>query len=464
VTSVLWFRRDLRLHDLPALAAAVAAGPVAPLFVLDDRLLNGRWPSPNRAAFLGKCLAELGASLRSRGSRLHIRRGAPEDVVPQFAAEAGATDVFVSRDYSPYARSRDRRVAKALEANGIQFHARRGVLVHEPEEVLSDSGQPYSVYSPFRRRWESLERRMPLAAPDSLESVDGLDAGELPDFGELPPGAPIPGEAAAQERLRAWAAGRIDGYAEGRDSLAAGHTSRLSQDLKWGLLSPLQVVAECAGPGADHTKFVSEVAWREFYYHVLWHNPRVLREPFQRQFAGIAWFNNPAAFEAWKRGKTGYPVVDAAMRELLATGYMHNRARMIVASFLTKDLHIDWRLGESHFMDHLLDGDVANNNGGWQWAASTGTDPQPYFRIFNPLLQSKKFDPDGEYIRRWVPELARVADAHIHASSAMPREAQAAVNCIIGHDYPAPIVDHHEARAISLELYNAARASQSQDT
>lgn len=463
MTSVLWYRRDLRLHDLPALAGAIEEGPVAPLFVFDDRLLHGRWPSPNRAAFLIESLNALDSALQAHGNRLHIRHGDPAREVPAFAQECKAKHVFVSRDYSPYARARDRAVGSALGTAGIQFHPRRGTLVHEPEDVRTGEGQPFSVFSPFFRRWQTIERRPPLPSPADIPAVGNLATGAIPSLDSLQPGNVSPqilpaGEASAQERLRRWAESGVASYTDERDDLAAEGTSRLSQDLKWGLLSPVQILAAVDRATSDSAKFVSEVAWREFYYHVLWHNPRVLREPFQRQFASLEWDEPGERLEAWKQGHTGYPVIDAAMRQLLATGYMHNRARMIVASFLTKDLHLDWRLGEAHFMEHLVDGDVANNNGGWQWAASTGTDPQPYFRIFNPWLQSRRYDPDGAYIRRWVPELAEVPGRFIHEPSTMSPMEQTAASCVIGRDYPAPIVDHATERDVALRRYSEARS------
>jgi deoxyribodipyrimidine photo-lyase len=268
---------------------------------------------------------------------------------------------------------------------------------------------------------------------------------------------PAPGEGPARDRLERWLGGRIDGYADTRNRMDQDGTSRLSQDLRWGLLSPVEVVARAAGAVEGRRTFVSEIAWREFYAHVLWHNPRVRTEPFRPSSAAIANQRDDAAFDAWASGRTGYPVVDAAMRQLRASGWMHNRARMIAASFLTKDLLLDWRLGEAEFMRHLADGDVASNNGGWQWTASTGTDPQPWFRVFNPVLQGRRFDPDGEYVRRWIPELRRVPVARIHEPWTMSREEQAEAGVVIGREYPAPIVDHAEARDRALAVYGAAR-------
>ncbi|GIW13650.1 MAG: deoxyribodipyrimidine photo-lyase [Tepidiforma sp.] len=463
MTSVLWFRRDLRLHDHPALHAAAEAGPVAPLFVLDPALLRGRWASSNRTAFLLASLAALDAALRDRGARLHIRLGNPAAVVPGFAVEVGAADVFASRDYTPYARRRDAAVARALETAGVRFHARRGTLVHEPEEVRGASGQPLTVFTPFFRAWGALPLREPLPAPGRIPAVTAAP-GELPTLEALglPPAPaadalPPAGEPAARRRLERFLAGPVCAYAETRDRLDLSGTARISQDLHFGLLSPLEVVTRARAAPCDSTKFIAEVAWREFYHHILWHHPRVLREPFQPLGASIPWRDDPAAFDAWAGGRTGYPLVDAAMRELAATGYMHNRARMVAASFLAKDLLLDWRLGETHFMRHLADGDVANNDGGWQWAASVGTDAQPYFRIFNPVTQSKKFDPEGRYLRRWLPELRNVPLPCLHEPWTMPPHLQEASGCIIGRDYPAPIVDHAAARQRAVHVFEAAR-------
>lgn len=468
VVCILWYRRDLRVHDLPALQAAMAAGPVLPLFVFDDRLLHGRWPSANRTWFMLESLKALDLRLRERGSRLYIRHGKPEDVLPALAREVGAKAVVVSRDYSPFGRRRDDSVARALSKSGVALHALPGLLVQEPEAVLTAAGGPYGVFTPFLRRWSALPRRDMFDSPASIDTVTGIDPGRLPawedlGFGEPASGIIGPGEMAARARLEAWLNGGIVGYSSGRDVPGAGATSRLSQDLRWGLISPVEVVERCGGRGADSEKFTAEIAWREFSYHLLWHQPRIVREPFQRQFAGIAWDDDPPRFDAWKSGRTGYPIVDAGMRELLATGYMHNRARMIAASFLAKDLLLDWRLGEAHFMGHLVDGDIANNGCGWQWAASVGADAQPYFRVFNPQSQGERFDPRGEYVRRWVPELSGVPDRYIHRPHTMPAEVQVAAGCRIGVDYPYPIVDHGVARVRALSVFRSAAGAHSRD-
>ncbi|GIW12063.1 MAG: deoxyribodipyrimidine photo-lyase [Dehalococcoidia bacterium] len=454
---MLWFRRDLRLHDLPALAAALAHERVAPLFVFDEALLAGRWRSPNRVAFLLGSLAVLAEELARRGSRLHLRWGRPVAVVPAFAREAGASVVYCSREYSPYGRRRDRAVAAALAAEGRTLTRLPGVLVHEPEAVRKADGSPYTVYTPFRKSWEQVPRRQPLPAPERLPPPPPLAAGTLPSLAELgldtpSPQLPAPGEVAARQRLQRFLDEGLAHYAERRDLLAVAGTSRLSQDLRWGLLSPLEVVSRTqASP-----QFVAELLWREFYYSILFHFPEVVHQEFQARYRGLPWREAPAELAAWREGRTGYPLVDAGMRQLAATGYLHNRARMVVASFLTKHLLIDWRHGERHFMELLVDGDLANNNGGWQWTAGVGTDAAPYFRVFNPVAQGQRFDPEGAYVRQWVPELRRVPTAYIHQPWQMPREVQEASGCHLGRDYPFPLVDLEAGRARALAAYRLA--------
>lgn len=437
MTSILWFRRDLRLCDHPALSAAAQAGPVVPIFILDDALLKGRWPSPNRVAFMLESLKRLGRQLEERGSRLLIRRGEPAKVLAELVRETGAETVHCQRDYGPYSRKRDQAVAAAVR---LQEHP--GQLIQEPEDVLTGQGQPYSVFTPYRRRWDSLPRRRVLPAPRRLEAPTKWPGSEKLPQAEPLSQIPAGGEGEARRRLDAFAPRATD-YADKRNFPALTGTSHLSQDLRWGLLSPLEVAERCQASEV----FVSEICWRDFYYHILWHHPRVARHAFRAELDKVSWVNDPERLQAWKEGRTGYPIVDAAMRELRATGWMHNRARMIVASFLTKDLLIDWREGEKHFMDYLTDGDLASNNGGWQWAASTGTDPQPYFRIFNPTLQGKRFDPDGDYVRKWVPELAKVDKKQIHDPAPEVRRHL---------KYPPPMVDHADARELALRTYERA--------
>ncbi len=414
-------------------------------------------------------VAALRDDLAARGVPLVVLNGRAAEVLPGLAAAVRARDVFATRDVSPYARARDGAVGDALDTVGAALHLRGGALVAEPEEVAGADGRPLTVFTPYFRRWQGLARRDVLPVPDGLRGIAVDAAGRLPGVVTLPdPGGviptadpallPMPGEAAARTRLAAWATdGRLARYAKDRDRLGMDGTSRLSADLRWGLLSPLAVLDATDGSGDGPAAFARELAWRDFYAQVLWHHPHVTGGAFRPVFDGISWRSDPAAFDAWREGRTGYPVVDAAMRQLAASGWMHNRARMIAASFLSKDLLVDWRRGERHFMEHLVDGDVAANNGGWQWAAGTGTDAQPYFRVFNPVAQGARHDPDGSFVRRWIPELAGVPDRFVHAPWTMPPGVQAAAGCAVGRDYPAPIVDHPMARARALAAYRSVR-------
>jgi deoxyribodipyrimidine photo-lyase len=462
-TALVWFRRDLRVHDNPALAAAIAeADVVIPVFVFDEALLHGRWPAPNRVWFMRESVAELAAALEQRGAGLRVLAGRPAEVLPALVQATGATSLFIARDATPYGRRRDRAVADALAPLGVTVHAKRGLYVHEPDEVLTQDGRPFAVFGAFRRAWEARPRRPVLPAPARIPGHPGRPRPDpVPEV--APPTAdpsllPVPGETAARARLDRWLAARaLDAYDEDRNRLDIEGTSRLSADLRFGLLSPLEVVERAEGPGNGRRVFVSEVAWREFYGHVLWHHPRVTTEPYQRAFADLPWRDDPEHFSAWAEGRTGYPVVDAAMRQLRASGFVHNRARMIAASFLAKHLLLDWRLGEAEFMAHLVDGDLASNNGGWQWTASTGTDPQPYFRVFNPILQGRRFDPSGAYVRRWVPELRGLPDDAVHAPWELGPVELDAAGVRLGETYPAPIVDHAKARERALAVYAATR-------
>ena len=450
-TTVVWFRRDLRIHDHPALVDAITnADRVVPLFVLDPGLLEGRWPSPNRAAYLLGCLRSLDGQLRGIGGSLVVRTGDPTEVVPRLAAEVAADSVVVTREVTPYGRRRDRAVAAALVAQGRTFHARRGLLLAEPESVRTAQGGHYTVFSPFWRALAAIDRRQVLDAPETLVMPD-LDPGHLPDQVETPAQLAIPGEVPARDRLARWVADGLGAYHERRDELSGAGTSHLSADLHFGTISVTEADAAAAarpGPGSDAWR--RQLGWREFYHHLLAHRPELTREPFRSTLTSAfrPESEDPEAVAAWREGRTGIPVVDAAMRQLLATGWMPNRGRLVVASFLTRHLLIDHHVGEDHFMTHLVDGDVANDNGGWQWTAGVGTDAQPWFRIFDPVRQGTRFDPDGSYVRRWVPELADVADEHIHAPWLAPGGPPAG--------YPEPIVDLRWARERALAAFTAA--------
>ena len=451
-TALVWFRRDLRVHDHPALTAAHrTADRIVPVFVLDPRLLEGgRFPSANRAWFLLESLRELRVALRDRGGELFVRAGRPEHVLPALVAETGAGAVHFASDVSPFAMARDRRVVAAVPA------------VRHPGNFVADvgaprtaDGRPFTVFSPFHRRWQELERRAVHGAPRALTVPGGLEPGELPPAPEPEAQRPFrPGEAAARDRLRRWLADGIEHYAARHDRLAGG-TSELSPYLHFGCLSARETEERArakAGAGA----FVRQLAWRDFYAHVLLHHPGNARHAHKRRFDELTWSDDAEAFDAWREGRTGFPVVDAGMRELRMRGWMHNRARLITASFLTKDLHIDWRAGERHFMRHLLCGDAAQNNGNWQWITSIGVDPAPYYRrMYNPMTQQLRHDPDGAYVRRWCPELARVPLEHLAAPWAMTAAEQEAHGCVIGRDYPAPIVDHKAERERAMARYRA---------
>lgn len=462
-TAIVWFRRDLRVGDHSALSEAVTRfAHVACLYVLDDGLLSGRYRSPHRLAFLQHSLLALSASLQDRGGALVVRRGRPEDVVPAFARELKAGAVLVSRDYTPYARRRDGQVAVGLGLLDVEFVATPGLLVAEPEDITNQQGLGFKVFGAFLRRWKDLPLRPVVPAPDSISApVDlrQLVASDLDCLGPSTTAYPLVegSERAAMHRLGQWVEGPLARYATNRDRLDVVGTSGLSQDLHFGLLSPATVLHQTAGAN----RFVEEVAWRDFYLHLAWHSPAVLRGPYRRALADLPWVNDPDALSAWKSGETGYPVVDAAMRQLVETGWMHNRARMIVASFLAKHILVDYREGERFFMQNLVDGDVAVNNGGWQWASSTGADAPPYFRVFNPILQGQRFDPEGLFVRHWVPELRDMPTRFVHAPWAAPLEIQAAVGCVLGRDYPPPIVPHAfataRARAIFVSVLRRSR-------
>jgi deoxyribodipyrimidine photo-lyase len=468
-TAIWWICRDLRLTDNQALNAALShAEQVVPVFILDPSLLSSPYVGPKRLAFLLEGLRHLDSELQARGSYLVVRRGDAWDGLVALLAEIGADIIFAEEDYSPYARRRDARIGEELPLRWVS-----GLSVHPPGTVLKTDGTPYTVFTPFSRTWRSLPSpgaSSVLAAPRHIPTPPGLPGRPIPTEPALPSTVPFPaGEAEAQRRLIAFSDGEdapVYRYAETRDRLDRDGTSTLSPYLRFGMLSARQaVVAALVGiesaPNPEARKgaqsWLNELIWREFYLHILHHFPGVRRESFRGDLREVSWDNDEAAFAAWCAGRTGYPVVDAAMRQLAQTGWMHNRARMVVASFLVKDLLIDWRWGEHWFMQHLVDGDPAANNGGWQWTAGTGTDAAPYFRVFNPVLQGQKFDPQGAYVRCWLPELARVPDRFIHQPWRMPLEVQRGAGCIIHRDYPAPIVDHAWARERVLAAYAQAR-------
>ena len=464
-TAIVWFRRDLRVRDHPALRAALAHHErIVPVFFLDERLLHGRFASGNRAQFMLESLCDLDESLGERGGRLVVRRERPERGLVELAQETGAGSVYVSRDVTPYARARGVEVARALGEAGLELHAFPGLSVVDDVTALrTKSGdRPYTVFSPFHRAWAALERREVMQAPRKIELPDDVDPGEVPSLAALgleceSPEQASGGESAARATLERFFERGVDRYAETHDALGEDRTSRLSPHIHFGTISPRYIEQRLPG-GEGPDAFRRQLCWRDFYHHVIYHHPHNAREEYQERFRGTSYYrDDDDAFGAWCEGRTGYPLVDAGMRQLLREGWMHNRARLVVGSFLTKDLGIDWRRGERWFMRLLIDGDEASNNGNWQWIASVGTDPQPYFRrIYNPKLQMERHDPRGAYVRRHVPELRDVPDEYLREPWTMPEQLQHELGCRIGKDYPAPIVDHAEARREALDRYRSA--------
>jgi deoxyribodipyrimidine photo-lyase len=440
-STVMVFTRDLRVTDNPALAAAASGGDhVIPLFVFDDRLLERCADHANRLGFLLESLADLDGSLHERGAALVVRRGDWVQNVLDTAREGHASEIHVAGDVSAYATRRLAELAKAAGREDIEVHRHPGVTVVEPGAVSPPSGPAYQVFTPYYRRWLEAPRRDRAATPRTLSLPSNLQHGTLPKLADLTTaerGGQITirgGETAGRKSLTAWSGEHLAGYEKLQDDLAAARTSQLSPYLHLGCLSPAGVAAHLAGQRGG-TPFVRQIAWRDFFHQVLASRPDAAWADYRSR--GDRWRHDQHALAAWQDGQTGFPVVDAGMRQLAAEGFMHNRARMIVASFLTKDLYLDWRLGAAHFQRHLLDGDVASNQLNWQWVAGTGTDTNPH-RVFNPVRQGERFDPDGGYVRRWVPELAGLPAREIHDPRPGARQA-----C----GYPEPLVDHQEAIA-----------------
>ena len=525
--AVVWFRRDLRVADHPALLAALdAADQVVPVFVVDRALLDGRPSGPNRRAFLLGALQALARDLEALGGRLLVPEGDPVAVVPALARAAAADAVWCSLEHTPYARRRDTAVERALRADGRALHALPGLHLSDFDKVRKTDGDPFRVYSPFARAAKAAAWDDPLPAPgrvpvpDDLEGLwtagssssegmwtagssssgDGLRsptrgpgsgrrgssapggpggfAGGPGGFALDPGGFGVeeaveitpPDPAVALERLGWFVDNRVDGYGRARNLMATDGTSRLSPYLRFGLISPRQVAA-AVGRGSrsaehprragDRETFVNELLWRDFYAYVLYHRPESAWEHMRPAFARFRFEDDPEGLAAWREGRTGYPLVDAGMRQLTGQGWVHNRARMVVASFLTKHLLVDWREGARFFLQHLMDGDLPANNGGWQWVAGTGTDAAPYYRIFNPVTQAEKFDPEGDYIRRWVPELAKLPPPAIFAPWKADDSDLEGAGVRLGTDYPHPIVDHPTARRRALSRFQEASTRRS---
>ena len=474
---IVWFRVDLRLSDNAALHHAVATGrPIVCLYVLEKGTPDTREPGGAKKWWLHHSLAALDQSLRDRNVRLIMRRGGAESAIDQLIAETGADAVVWNRRYGAGELQTDDAIADALNGRGVSTAAYDGHLLHNPDRFSTKTGGYYKVYTPFYNAFSGrLALDEPYPAPNDIRGAggnvgsDALDAYELlptkPDWSGGMRDAWVPGEAAAHQRIQEFRAGALDGYATGRDIPAIDGTSRLSPYLALGEISPRQAwlaTEDADAPEEDIETFRKEIAWREFSYHLLHHNPYMPRKNISKQFDSFPWaeMNDElrGKVRAWEKGQTGYPIVDAGQRQLWHIGWMHNRVRMITASFLIKHLLVDWRHGEEWFYDTLVDWDAANNSNGWQWVAGSGADAAPFFRVFNPVLQGEKFDPEGTYVREWVPELADLPAKHIHSPWKAPDKVLIKSGVRLGQTYPAPIVDHAWARKRALAAYAEMRA------
>jgi deoxyribodipyrimidine photo-lyase len=470
-SALFWFRRDLRDYDNAGLAFALeAAARVFCVFVFDREILDAL-PSryDRRVEFILRSVAELAAALAGNGGGLTVLHGVASDEIPVLARQLAVDAVFVNRDYEPQAVARDAKTSASLQEAGIGFHAYKDQVIFETAEVLSQSRTPYTVFTPYKDAWlkrltdEHLAPCNPPMARGRLAKP--LTATALPsllDIGFEPTNIAglLPAGMSGAQILFSEFRSRMADYREARNYPAAKGVSYLSVHLRFGTISIRELaraVRSERSPGGD--TWLSELIWRDFYFQILHHFPYVVSGAFKREFDALPWENDELLFAAWCNARTGYPIVDAAMRQLDQTGYMHNRLRMVVASFLSKDLLVDWRWGEKYFADKLNDYDLAANNGGWQWAASTGCDAQPYFRVFNPVTQSQTYDPEGRFIRTYVPELTRVPAKYIHAPWTMPQCEQEEAGVRIGEHYPKPIVDHAKAREKALALYSAIKGS-----
>tara|TARA_R110002096_G_scaffold16106_47_gene55312 strand:- start:2673 stop:4091 length:1419 start_codon:yes stop_codon:yes gene_type:complete len=457
-----WFRRDLRLSDNTALnAACSSAKEVIPVYVISDWSGSHNWTGPPRQAFLCGCLESLQKNLERFGGLLIFRRGKADEELMRLVTETKAEAIFFNKDPDPFGRQMEQQIADACQNAGIDAIGHQDHVLHAADEILTQNGDPYRIYSPYGRNWRDREKRSPGPTAKSFQTPEGISSLDAPTLQTWKLSATTtkfldPGEKAARERLKTALSGPLPDYGSKRDTPAGRTTSRLSQDLRFGLISVREIYSKVnqAAQNTDSAdardsfgKFIGELAWREFYMAILAHWPEVFEVEFNPQWRGLPWDEPGQAFERWCEGTTGFPIVDAGMRELNATGFMHNRVRMIVAMFLTKDLHIDWREGEKIFMQRLVDGENASNNGGWQWSAGVGADAAPYFRIQNPWTQTKRYDPAGEYIRQWVPELEKAEAKNLYTA---PKPGES-----VFRGYPVPVVDHGEERDRCLAMFKA---------
>ena len=473
---IYWFRQDLRTSDLPGLLAAAATGrPVVPCYILDDISPGDDAMGSASRWWLHHSLEALAEQLDGLGGKLMLRRGQAASVLTELIKETGAESVYCSRLYEPWANELEGALHDSLSKQGVTFKRYPGSLLFEPENIANKSGSPFKVFTPFWRHCRSGNTpALPKDAPGTVTwyqqpyNSEPLTSWQLlpssPDWAEQWQQLWQPGSLGAKQRLAVFLGGPVSDYSEGRNHPALEATTRLSPHLHFGELSPRTVwhaavnLAARQPQQADQVdKFLSEMGWREFSHHLLYHYPTITRDPFKPQFSHFPWLGNEAALKAWQQGQTGYPIVDAGMRELWQTGYMHNRIRMVVASFLTKHLLVHWRAGARWFWDTLLDADLANNACGWQWVAGSGADASPYFRIFNPIIQGEKFDEDGVYIRQWVPELAGLPNRYLNKPWEAPAAVLEAAGIRLGENYPHPIVDHKSARESALAAYASVR-------
>jgi len=453
--SLIWFRRSLRLDDLQAFRLPVERGDeIACIVIRDSSFRIGPGTFADRTKMYDDAVASLAGDLAKIGGKLYLLDGNPEEEVPIFLSQNNFTDLWFAEEIEPSGISRDRMVRTNVEALGICVHATNDQYLYPPTAFVTGTGKPYSVFTPFKKRCLSQIPGQPVDAP---KTVKWININKPSVFPVIPSGGDTfcaVGTASAYRHFSEFCASDIDDYAEKRDIPADRGTSRLSPHLHFGVVSPRRLLHIALGAGSNGAlTYASELIWRDFYAQVLYHRPDTVTSSFQPQWDQLVWEDNADLIDAWMNGRTGYPIVDAAMRQLNTTGWMHNRLRMIVASFLTKDLLVDWRIGETYFRSRLLDGDLASNVGGWQWAASTGTDAQPWFRVFNPITQGDKFDPDGRFVRAWLPELKNVPDKFIHAPWQMTYSESRWVGLRFDLDYPSPIVDHGVQRARALEMF-----------
>lgn len=463
--KIVWFRNDLRVHDNPALQAAASDSDVLPVFVFDKALIESSRVSSNRNRFLIESLEDLKKSLRDLKSDLIVLNDFQELI--RLAKDHEVSAIHYTIDYTPHARHRDEHMKKMLDQEKIEFVGFPGrLIVDSVQGIETKNGKTMKVFTPFYKQWAQIERRAVHRKPSSLAPIpSSVNVGKLPSIsditqkGKLSPHALKGGESAGRDRLNEFLANDIDDYTSAQNDLGEDKTSRLSSYLHFGCISAREIESRLGDDDASQA-FRRQLCWRDFYHYILLHYPDNRTKEFQSRYHGASWSNSKKELTAWQNAQTGYPIVDAAMTQLRQEGWMHNRARLIVGSFLTKDLGIDWREGETWFLQWLIDGDMANNNGNWQWIASVGVDPAPVFRrLYNPTLQQQKFDPDGSYIRRYLPQFKNVPTKFLGEPWKMSQQEQDEYGCVVGDTYPQPIVDHKEARQAALEWYRSIAAT-----